>query len=83
LETPDDDLFEYWRKDADEVRRLQSQLHIRGVQAWRDATHLLIGSVTKDEIICTLTDEYAVFLLYAAPFLIAEIFLSRYMPFCL
>ncbi|GAC1563570.1 MAG: hypothetical protein NVS2B2_29410 [Ktedonobacteraceae bacterium] len=57
----------YRRKDADEVSRLQSQLHVRGVQAWRDVTHLPIGSVTKDEIIRTLTEECDVFLLYVTP----------------
>jgi len=57
----------YRRKDADEVSRLQSQLHVRGLQAWRDATHLPVGSVTKDEIIRTLAEECDVFLLYVTP----------------
>ena len=57
----------YRRKDADEVSRLQSQLHVRGVQAWRDVTHLPVGSVTKDEINRTLTEECDGFLLYVTP----------------
>lgn len=57
----------YKREDADEVSRLQSQLHARGIQAWRDVTHLSIGSVTKDEIVRTLTEECDVFLLYVTP----------------
>ena len=57
----------YRRKDADEVGRLQSQLHVRGLQAWRDVTHLPVGSVTQDEIIRTLTEECDGFLLYVTP----------------
>jgi SMODS-associated and fused to various effectors sensor domain/TIR domain len=66
-ERPATVFLSYRRKDADDVKALQSELQVRGVRAWRDMTHLSIGSLTRDEIIRAITEECDAFLLYVTP----------------
>src|SRR5947199_5892374 len=57
----------YKRKNADEVKYLQRQLHVRGVQAWRDVTDLDLGSYSQDEVVRAIEQESDAFLLYITP----------------
>jgi hypothetical protein len=43
LERPATAFLSYAREDVEEVKYLQQQLKVRGVQAWRDVTDIPLG----------------------------------------
>ena len=64
LRRPATVFLSYRRENVDEAKYLQQQLHLRGVRAWRDVTHLDLGTKNKDEITRAIGQECDAFLLY-------------------
>jgi hypothetical protein len=65
----------YAHEDAQEMALLQQYLMLRGVHAWRDATHLELGSYTREEIAGSIENEVDAFLLYVTPPCLASHFI--------
>jgi hypothetical protein len=74
-ERPATAFLSYARKDADEVERLQCELKLRGVRAWRDVTDLALGGYSAEEIARAIADESDALLLYLTPRCLASRFI--------
>lgn len=57
----------YAREDSEAVKKLQLQLKLRGVRAWRDVTDLPAGVLTQDKIEHVIEHEVDAMALYVTP----------------
>ncbi|HEY1349434.1 MAG TPA: SAVED domain-containing protein [Ktedonobacteraceae bacterium] len=57
----------YAREDIEAVKKLQIQLKLRGIRAWRDVTDLPPGTLTRDEIEHVIEHEIDAMVLYVTP----------------
>lgn len=57
----------YAREDREAVKKLQLQLKLRGIRAWRDVTDLGAGVFTRDEIEHIIDHEVDAMALYITP----------------
>ncbi|HVB24691.1 MAG TPA: SAVED domain-containing protein [Ktedonobacteraceae bacterium] len=76
LKRPATALLSYAHEDAEEVKYLQLQLKVHGVQTWRDETDLPDGILFEDEIVDAIEKADA-FIIYITPQSLASDFVWR------